>query len=566
MNRWPIAFILLGLIAAGLAYDQVVEISPAESSVSGTETVVTPAVGDPARLDGAWFCPVGSSDVGGFADHTVNISNFGEEPAVANLSILTADGPGPARRIDLAPFSTERVKLSDTQVVDVAAAVVEVTGGKGAVGHTVTTAEGVAEGPCATNASNTWYFAAGRTTRDSTQYLALMNPFPETAVFDVEFQAATRSREPGPLQGAFVRARSVRIIEVGEFVAPEEALATKITTARGRLVVERLQLLDGELGSSGAALQLGVPSPAQSWIFTAGRVHEGGDDLLTIFNPFEVSEVVPTTTDGDDTEEEVESVVDEQEGFTTVAVELWPTNPADLSNFSVVTIEREIRPGTFATIDLRAQAERFEFPLPYELGVNVTSLEGLPIVAERWQFAERLLVDGVDPVPPPVEPEPEPEEVEADPDNPETADGEGADAGADEGGGAALLELQPPEPVDSGLPQPLPTAGLSTTRGNELFSTRWLIPWVTVVDDSTLISVAAIEEAAVEVLVVNGGQLEGPTRATVSAGGRAIIPLASNSGGAAVEIRASRPVSVESVVVLPDESLDVVPAIPTVDS
>ena len=126
--------------------------------------------------------------------------------------------------------------------------------------------------------------------------------------------------------------------------------------------------------------------------------------------------------------------------------------------------------------------------------------------------------------------------------------------------------MQPPEPVDSGLPQPLPTAGLSTTRGNELFSTRWLIPWVTVVDDSTLISVAAIEEAAVEVLVLNGGQLEGPTRATVSAGGRAIIPLASNSGGAAVEIRASRPVSVESVVVLPDESLDVVPAIPTVDS
>jgi hypothetical protein len=598
MNRWPIAFVLFGLLAAGLAYDQTVDMPSAVQSTETEQVVVSPSVGEPARLDGAWYCPIGSSSPNGFADHEVNISNLSDDPAVANLSILTGDGPGPGRRIELAPRSTERVKLSDTQAADVAAAVVEIIGGRGAVGHTVTTAQGVAEGPCATSASNTWYFAHGRTSRDSTQYLALMNPFPETAVFDVEFQAVGRSREPGPLQGAFVRARSVRLIDVGEFVRREEALATKITTARGRLVVERLQLLDGQLGPSGAAVQLGVPTPSPSWIFTAGRIHDSGDDLLTIYNPYEVQDVTLTSNDEDDEDEATadgggasatdgsgaENQDPDREGFTTVSVELWPTNPTDVSSFSVVTIQREVRPGTFVTIDLRAQAERFEFPLPYELGVNVSSVEGLPIVAERWQYAERLLIDGLDltdpaetdpatdpEADPAADPEADPDaaDPDADPADPDAEVDPNAEVDPDADPAAVLepaadLELQPAEPVDSGLPQPIADTGVSTSRGNELFSTRWVVPWVTMTNDSTLIAVASIDEAAVEVRVLSDGQFVGPIRATVAAGGRAIIPVTSTAGGAAVEITSNTPVSVEAVVVVPGQSLDVVPAIPTV--
>jgi hypothetical protein len=546
MNRWPVLFVLVGLVGAGLAYDQAVDMPVAATETATDQRIISPSMTDPPRLDGAWYCPVGSSEIGGFADHQVNISNLSDEQAVANVSIVTEDGPGPGRRIVLAPKTTERVKLSETLSSELAGAVVEITGGRGAVGHTVTTAQGVAEGPCATNASNTWYFAAGRTTRDSTQYLALMNPFPETAVFDVEFQAVGRSREPGPLQGAFVEARSVRIIEVGDYVSREEDLATKITTNRGRLVVERLQVLDGELGPSGAALQLGVPTPAPSWIFTAGRIHENGEDLLTIFNPYE-SETAGLAAPGVD---------GEREGFLTVAVDLWPSNPTDLSSFSVVTIEREVRPGTFVTIDLRAQAERFEFPLPYELGVNVSSIEGLPIVAERWQFSQRLEADtlatgagtATD------------SEEQAAADGEETADGEQPVEGEEP------LELQPPEPVDSGLPQPIANRGIATSRGNELFSSRWVVPWVTMEGDSTLIAVASIDEAAVEVEILTGGDFTGPFRATVPMGGRAIIPVTSVEGGAAVQVVSDTPVSVEAIVVLPDRSLDVVPAVPTVQN
>ncbi len=589
--RWALAFVLVGTLAAGLIYDQLVPTTPDGTSIETDQLVVSPSMVDPPRLDVAWYCPVGSSAAGGYADHVVNIANLDEESAVANLTLITGDGAGPRRRIELAPLSTQRIALSEIQSSDIAGAVVEIIGGRGAVGHTVTTETGVAEGPCATEASNSWYFAAGRTKADAKEFLVLMNPFPETARFDVEFQGLGRSRQPGELQGAFVAARSIRVIEVNPVITDEASVAATVTTNRGRLVVERLQLLDGQFGPAGAALQLGVPTPAPSWMFTAGRIQSGGDDLLTIYNPYEPSllevddepssseepdddgatdevagggpegeeqtdTVDPETGLADDadgtadadgaTDEAEATALTDEEGTTTVSIELWPSNPTDLSSYSVVTIEREIRPGTFVTIDLRAQAERFEFPLPYELGVFVTSNEGLPIVAERWQFADRLALDGLGPVPAAEE---------------EPAEGEpGEEGAADE---EAPLELRPPEPVGTDLPQPIANDGVSTSRGNELFSTRWVIPWVTMAADSTVIAVASAEEASVEVRTLVNGQWEGPFRATVPAGGRAIIPVTSAAGGAAVEVRSNNPVSVEAMVVVPDASLDVVPAIPT---
>ena len=183
MNRWPFIFVVLGLVAAAVAYDRVSEIPPAVTTEVGSVEVITPSLADPPRLDSVWYCPLGSSATGGFADHEVYISNLASEPAVANLSILTEEGQGAGRRIEVAPLGTERVLLSESQQSDVAGAVVEIIAGDGVVGHAVTTDQGRAEGPCGTQVSNEWYFASGRTELDSTQYLALMNPFPETARF-----------------------------------------------------------------------------------------------------------------------------------------------------------------------------------------------------------------------------------------------------------------------------------------------------------------------------------------------------------------------------------------------
>ncbi len=572
MNRWPFIFVVLGLLAAGLAYDRVSEPDPISAATEVVEfDVITPALSEPPHLDSAWYCPMGSSDAGGFADHEIYISNLAETSAVANLSILTASGQGAGRRIELAPFQTERILLSESQASPVAGTVVEIISGQGVVGHAVTTEHGRAEGPCATQVSNRWYFASGRTELDSKQYLALMNPFPETAVFNVEFRTLARSRQPQALQGASVPARSVRIIDIGENITSEANVATIITTQRGRLIAERLQVIDGSLGANGAALQLGVARPANSWIMPAGRINEGGDHSLIVFNPAEPND--PVLTVGEDGEEVL--IDDQSETTAVVDIQMWPNNPADLSLYGVVTTTREIRPGSFETIDIGAQALRFGFPLPYELGVNVLVQNDLPVVVERWQVA-RTLQDPSDPAAVVAAAEENEESSEgaaededgavAEEGSEESAEADDADADADAADAdAADLAATVVDIDGEPLPQPTATAGLATSRGVEQLSTRWIVPWVTVTGDSTSVIVVSPEEASVEVRIMTNGGFVGPTRATVPRGGRTVVPISlPGAGGGVIEVTSDVPVAVEAMTVLPDESMDVVPAIPTV--
>jgi hypothetical protein len=582
MNRWPFIFVVLGLVAAGVAYDRVSE-APAGIEVAEViepVDVVSPSLTDPPRLDSAWYCPLGSSSAGGFADHEIMVSNLSEVPAVANLSILTAEGPGAGRRIELGPLQTERVQVSENQESQVAGAVVEIISGNGVVGHAVTTDQGRAEGPCGTHVSSSWFFASGRTELDSKQYLALMNPFPETAVFDIEFRTLARSRQPLSLQGAFVPARSVRIIDIGEHITSEANVATIITTQRGRLVAERLQVVDGSLGANGAALQLGVAGPSSSWILPAGRVHADGDHRLIIFNPAEPGE--PVLVEDEETGEEV--LLDDQQSATAVVdVQMWPNNPTDLSLYGVVTTTREIRPGSFEAIDIGAQAERFGFPLPYELGVNVLVQNDLPVVVERWQVGKELQ-DPSNPAAITAGDAAESEDESADDatgeDGEESEEGdEGADDGSDEAAAAEGSDPSAAEEESEGdfevpvfdidgepLPQPIATAGLSTTRGVEKLSTRWVIPWISIVGDSTTVAIAAPEEASIEVRTLVNGAFVGPVRATVPRGGRTIVALeAAGADGGVVEVISDVPVAVEAMTVIANESLDVVPAVPTIE-
>jgi hypothetical protein len=568
VNRWPFIFVVLGMVAAGVAYDRVSEPPDEVASDLSSDEVITPSLSDPPRLDSVWYCPLGSSDGGGFADHEVYISNLSTVQSVANLSILTEEGQGAGRRIEVAPMTTSRVLLSESQESEVAGAVVEVISGDGVVGHAVTTPSGRTEGPCATQVSDEWYFASGRTELDSTQYLALMNPFPETARFNIEFRTLARSRQPQALQGAFVPARSVRIIDIGANITSEANVATIVTTERGRLVAERLQVIDGSLGAGGAALQLGVARPADSWILPAGRVHSGGDHSLMIFNP--ASPNPPALVENEDGEE---VLLDDQSDKTAVVdIQLWPNNPTDLSLYGVVTTTREIRPGSFELLDIGAQALRFGFPLPYELGVNVLVRNDLPVVVERWQVGQKLQDPSNPTVPDDEEGDDAGEEsAEGSESGDESAEGEEAagdsESAADDGDDSDQGDFAVPVfDVDGEpLPQPIATAGLSTTRGVEQLSTRWVVPWVTIQGDSTTIVVVSPEDASIEVRLMANGSYIQPIQATVPRAGRTVVPLTLPGGpGAVVEVLSDVPVAVEAMVVLPDESLDVVPAVPTV--
>lgn len=573
MTRFVLLFVVVGLLVAGVLYD---ELDPAsEVELATAESVlISPSVSDPPRLDGAWYCPVGSSAPGGYADHELHISNLGAEPAVAAVSILTDDGRGPALRVEMAPQSTQSVLLSTISQSEVAGAVVELIGGEGVVAHTVQTPQGPAHGPCATHVSSSWYFASGRTTRDATNVLVLMNPFPEDVVYSVEFyRSAGRPRRPADLQGGVIPANSVEVIEVESYIAREEAVATVVNTLRGRLVAERLQTLDGALGPSGAALEVGVVAPASSWMFPAGRIHGEGGDRVVVFNP-------------------------SQEETAAIDIELWPLNPTDRSLYGLTSIPRELLPGRFEVIDLGIEADRFGLRLPYEVGVSVNA-EGAPVVAERWHFAtgvDTTLIgaggsqvnptdegeasetgdtgetgeegenpDGSEPV--------EGDDPEASGTDPVEADAEaeaGVDAEATDPDRDPILEGELDVPGILGgqiqeLAQPTADTGAASSRGTEVLASRWVIPWLpTPSADSAAVIITAPNEASVEVMALVNGEFQGPFQATVAPFGRAIIPIALPTSGAPVVVTANTPISVEAQVVVLGQGLSVIPGLPTV--
>ncbi len=546
ISRVAVVFLVIGVAAAGILYDRV-EGTAGDGAGAGEQTFVTPSVTDPSSLDGAWFCPMGTSNPEGFAGHTVHISNLSENPLVANLIVLTGQSSTTELliRYEVAPLSTKTVALSELVQSDPAGAVVEIIGGIGVVGHSVETATGTAEGPCSTHVSSTWYFAGGRTTRDSHQYLALMNPFPEDVRYNVEFyRSAGRPRKPAALSGQEVPANSVRIIDVGEFVAREDAVAAAITTDRGRLVVERLMTLNGDLGPSGASLQLGVVQPADSWMLPAGRIHDGGDDRVVVFNP-----------SADET--------------ATIDVELWPLNPTDRSLYGLGAIPRELRPGRFEIIDLRTEADQYGIRLPYEVGVSVSSTNDVPVVAERWQFAKQvdtsLIGAGGSAATPGEAPAIDP--ATGQPIDPATGqpvpNPEDPAAGADGGGDVDVPGILGAEP--QALTQPTANAGIGTSRGTEVLSNRWVIPWVTTpAENATVVVVTSPTDAQVQVRVLLNGELQPALEASVPAGGRSLVTLPPGAPGVPVLVTSNAPVSVEAQVVVPDGRMAAVAAVPTV--
>ncbi len=519
MIRWIAMAVIFGLLAAGVLYDRV-EQDPNIDEVSAVVGVNTPTLDSPPPISDTWFCVVGSSSPDGYATSTVIITNLGDSSAVANLDLQTDTGPGASLRLDLEPGETQQIDVASLGSHAAAGAVVEVIGGEGVVSHRVTTAFGTTEGPCGSASSSTWYLAAGSTTRDTTQYLAILNPFPNDVVFTATFQTANRTREPSDLTRAVVPAHSVRVIDVGAFVARERVVAATIQTGDGsQLVVERLQTFDGSLGPLGAAMELAVPTAATEWRLPAGRIHEGGDNTLTVFNPG----VLPAEVD----------------------LQFDPLVADDREDYGLVPIELTVQPGRLITVDLALQASQIGLPLPYELGITVTSANLVPVVVDRWQLTPPIDVALI---------------------------GAGEPAGRrspfapripmQEGGDEPESEV----PIDDQpvYAQATPRIGSATSRGTNVLSTRWVSAFTSLFpDNGTVVVVSAPEGALVEVRQMLGGTLGSPVRASVDESGRAVIPLANPVDGAPLIITSDRPIAAE-IQIVTDDRFDVVALVPTV--
>lgn len=277
-------------------------LTPTETAgnVTGIGGTHAQAVVDPQETRSTWFCAGGTSQPGGIADETLTVANVGGNSSfVADIKVSVMTGVGVATgRLDfkLAPAGSNRFSatgLPSMRSIPVSSilanpdpgVVVEAIGAPVVVTHSVSGAGDAAASPCARGGSDTWYFAGGTSVLGAEQWLTLFNPFPGDAVVDLTFFTNTGVEAPGDAQGVVVAGTSRLSIPIHDLVPRRDAVATRVTTRRGRVIAEQLQILDGRDGRRGITLVAGVPALAKKWWFSGSTAQAGRSTNVSILNP-----------------------------------------------------------------------------------------------------------------------------------------------------------------------------------------------------------------------------------------------------------------------------------------
>ncbi|MEZ5341729.1 MAG: hypothetical protein R2706_09810 [Acidimicrobiales bacterium] len=270
----------------------------------------------------------------------------------------------------------------------------------------------------------------------------------------------------------------------------------------------------------------------------AGRLIQGGDNRIEVFNPSDT--------------------------VAQVDLQLDPLDPADRGSYGLVPIELTIQPGRVQSFDLAAALDSYTLPYSYELGVTAISTNGVPIVVDRWQLtpaidtsligaggdnASEVDAAATDDTTADTEP------VAEEPVDPETAAGE-ADA-------QASIDLIRGDPALAPPVQPDPTIGITSSHGVSELSNRWIIPQMSTLDgERSVVVVSAPVGALVEVRLVVAGEILDPVRVSVPSSGRALVVIDPVAASAVVMVQADSPIAAIGVVVDPGVDYQLIAGIP----
>jgi hypothetical protein len=305
-RRVPALLVIVLILVAGGALDRWARSSSdAGPADPGEEIALSGPTAAPASArSSAWYCTGATGEADAAADGTVVIANAGDRGLRADITVIPSGGDPGQRSIEVAANGRASLRLADVVQAPHLSAVVELDGGEAAVELSTSGPLGASVTPCASSASPTWYFADGVTTRDATEVLLVLNPFPEDAVVDLAFTTEEGQVTPQALTGLAVPGRGMTAINVGEFVQRRESVAVRINARTGRLVVARLQLFDGSVGRKGVSVALGVPSPAPEWYFADGLAADGLAERFQVYNPLQAEAQVELAIALDDGEAE----------------------------------------------------------------------------------------------------------------------------------------------------------------------------------------------------------------------------------------------------------------------
>lgn len=343
--RLPALAVLVGLLVAGGVVDRRIERGSPQgaTAVSAQVPVAAPA----SARSSAWYCP-GVPVTGALGEGSVVVANAGERRLTGSVTVFPDKGESRRTPIAVGPSSRASVRLGDVVNSSYASALIEFDGGD-AVAEVVTVGPlGDTVSACASSASSSWYFAEGVTTRDASEILLALNPFPDDAVVDVVFSTEEGIVSPQALTGLLVRGQALTSINVGEFVQRRESVSVSLVARTGRLVVGRLQVFDGSAGRKGISVGLGAAAPGPVWYFPEGLVVDGQSERFLVYNP----------------------------GRTEAQVELSLVLDSGEAEPLRLTIPRESRLSVVA-------AEESRIPKGVPHAVTVRSLDGPEVVVER---------------------------------------------------------------------------------------------------------------------------------------------------------------------------------------
>lgn len=371
------ALILVALAVAILAPAAVDRVDrpapPGRLAASASDAAAAAPTG---ALASTWFCPLATAVAGGQANGTVVVANPTDEPREGTITIISSDGSRVSLPLSVAPRSRVEVREQEALEAPYAAALVELDGGGVVVEQAASGPLGETVGACASAASPRWYLADGATTKSATLLIGLFNPFPDDATVDLTFSTDQGPTAPAAYRPVTVPPRSLVVLNVGDHVRRRTNIAASVVARRGRVVVSKVQLHDGD-GRKGMSAALAASRPAGAWYFPDGIVVPGITERFHVYNPTqrEARVSIEFTVDEGAVEPFEQTIA--PGGRVTVSATDENRVPAQVGHATAVRSLNDVAVVAERSVDAVAPAPR----LGFSTGVGARQ------AARRWAFA-----------------------------------------------------------------------------------------------------------------------------------------------------------------------------------
>lgn len=416
--RAPALIVLAAVLVAGGVVDRRARTPTAGKTSIGAQVPLAAPV---SARSSAWYCP-GALVGNAASDGNVVVANAGSRRLTGTVTVFPDKGDSRQAPIDVPPAGRAAVRLADVVTATFASAVVELDGGDAVAEVSATGTLGDSVTQCASSASSSWYFAEGATTKDATEVLLALNPFPDDAVIDVVFSTEEGSVTPQALTGLLVKGQALTTINVGDFVQRRESVSVSLVARTGRLAVGRVQTFDGTgtSGRKGISIGLGAAAPGPVWYFPAGLIADGLGERFQVYNPGKQESQVQLSLALDAGEAEpLQLTVPRESRVTVVAADesRIPKNVAHSVTVRAtsgpdVVVERSVdgaspssRTGLSITLGARLPSTRWataagaaddnndgwvvvQNPGPRSAVVTVNLLDGLPVIIGGFSSVE----------------------------------------------------------------------------------------------------------------------------------------------------------------------------------